>query len=65
MIFGSMALQNTILNWCSDHRRHHKKLDTSEDPYSIKKGFLHAHIGWIVKKNNNTKALDGTEGHRT
>ena len=52
MIFGSMALQNTILNWCSDHRRHHKKLDTNDDPYSIKKGFLHAHIGWIVRKSN-------------
>jgi len=53
MIFGSMALQNTILHWCSDHRRHHKKLDTEDDPYSIKEGFLHAHIGWIVKKNSS------------
>ena len=52
MISGSMALQNTILHWCSDHRRHHKKLDTKEDPYSIKKGFFHAHIGWIVKRSN-------------
>ena len=51
MILGSMALQNTILNWCSDHRRHHRKLDTDEDPYSVKKGLFHAHIGWIVKKN--------------
>ena len=53
MLLGSSALQNTILNWCSDHRRHHKKLDTEEDPYSITKGFLHAHIGWIVKKNDS------------
>ena len=52
MILGSMALQNTIINWCSDHRRHHRKLDTNEDPYSVKEGLLHAHIGWIVKKNN-------------
>ena len=51
MIAGSMALQNTILNWCSDHRLHHKKLDTEDDPYSIKRGFFHAHIGWIVKKS--------------
>ena len=53
MICGSMALQNTILSWCSDHRRHHKLLDTDKDPYSIKKGFLHAHIGWVVKKGEN------------
>ena len=52
MISGSMALQNTIINWCSDHRMHHKKLDTKHDPYSITKGFLHAHIGWIVKKSD-------------
>ena len=53
MFTGSMALQNTILYWCSDHRRHHKKLGTIDDPYSIKEGFFHAHIGWVVKKNNN------------
>jgi len=54
MILGSAALQNTIINWCSDHRRHHKKLDTEEDPYSITKGFMHAHIGWVVKKSLRT-----------
>ena len=52
MFLGSAALQNTIINWCSDHRLHHKKLDTKDDPYSIKKGFFHAHIGWIVKKDD-------------
>ena len=55
MLFGSMALQNTIVKWCSDHRTHHKSLDTDEDPYSIKKGFFHAHIGWILKKEINSK----------
>ncbi|MEJ6506235.1 MAG: fatty acid desaturase [Crocinitomicaceae bacterium] len=49
MIFGSMALENTILKWCSDHRVHHTKAETKEDPYSITEGFWHAHIGWIVK----------------
>ena len=53
MLTGSMALQNSILKWCSDHRRHHKKLDTKDDPYSIKEGFFHAHIGWIIKKGDN------------
>ena len=52
MLCGSMALQNTITKWCSDHRRHHKKLDTSDDPYSITEGFFHAHIGWILKKED-------------
>ena len=56
MLCGSMALQNTIIKWCSDHRRHHKKLDTSEDPYSIKRGFFHAHIGWILIKGDDNIA---------
>ena len=49
MICGSAALQNSIVKWCSDHRLHHKKLDTKDDPYSITKGFFHAHIGWIIE----------------
>ena len=52
MICGTMGLQNKIINWCSDHRRHHKKLDTTDDPYSIKEGFFHAHIGWVIKKGD-------------
>ena len=53
MISGSMALQNTIINWCSDHRSHHKKLDTDDDPYSIKEGFFHAHMGWILEQKSD------------
>lgn len=48
ILLGSIALQNSVLKWSSDHRRHHRKLDTDEDPYSITKGFWHAHIGWIL-----------------
>ena len=53
MLCGSMALQNSITKWCSDHRRHHRKLDTDQDPYSIKEGFFHAHIGWILKNTQS------------
>ena len=61
MIFGSMALENTILKWCSDHRIHHTKAETKEDPYSITEGFWYAHIGWIVKngseENNRVRGV--------
>ena len=50
MLLGTMAIQNTILQWCSNHRMHHKKLDTDDDPYSIKEGFFHAHMGWILEQ---------------
>ena len=49
VICGAAALENSALKWCSDHRRHHKHLDTDKDPYSITEGFFHAHIGWILK----------------
>ena len=52
MIFGSIALENTILKWASDHRKHHSLSDTEHDPYSISKGFWYAHIGWILKNTN-------------
>ena len=39
MIFGSLALENTILKWSSDHRKHHSFSETEDDPYSIVKGF--------------------------
>jgi len=29
------------------HRIHHRFTDTEHDPYSVKKGFFFAHIGWI------------------
>lgn len=55
MVFGSIALENTILKWSSDHRKHHSLSDTDDDPYTIKKGFWHAHIGWIIKNTDADK----------
>lgn len=48
---GASALEGSILQWCSDHRRHHKYVDQELDPYSTKRGFLHAHLTWIFKEN--------------
>lgn len=47
-IFGAAALQNSILTWASDHRRHHKHADKEHDPYAVKDGLWHAHIGWML-----------------
>jgi stearoyl-CoA desaturase (delta-9 desaturase) len=50
-IGGAMALQNSILHWCSDHRIHHKHVDNNEsDPYSAKMGFWYSHIGWMLRE---------------
>ena len=47
-VFGATALENSVLEWCSDHRRHHKHTDEDDDPYNIQRGFLYAHMGWIL-----------------
>jgi len=50
MLFGTMALQQTILIWASQHRVHHQFVDDIDvDPYSAKRGFWFSHIGWILR----------------
>lgn len=51
LVFGASAVQNSVLNWASDHRYHHRFVDQEEDPYNILKGGLYAHIGWIFYKD--------------
>jgi len=56
-ILGSMAVQGPILQWASNHRRHHQHADKPSDPHSphahgegVKAaltGFWHSHIGWL------------------
>ncbi|MDP2228656.1 MAG: fatty acid desaturase, partial [Moraxellaceae bacterium] len=56
MLFGAMAIQNSILVWASGHRTHHRHVDTVEkDPYSINRGFWFAHIGWMLRKYESGK----------
>ncbi len=51
MIFGAMSLQNSAFAWCSGHRTHHLNVDDVDlDPYSIKRGFWFAHIGWMLRE---------------
>lgn len=52
LLFGSSAFQGPALKWASDHRRHHGHIDTEKDPYSIKRGFWYAHIGWLFFKES-------------
>ncbi len=48
LFFGAAAFQESVLDWASQHREHHQYVDTDQDPYSIKKGFFYAHIGWVM-----------------
>ena len=48
LFFGAAAFEQSALKWASQHREHHLYVDTNRDPYSIKKGFFYAHIGWLI-----------------
>ncbi len=50
LCFGAASVQNAVLKWAADHRRHHEFTDSARDPYTIKNGFWWAHIGWIIEK---------------
>lgn len=63
LLVGAGAFEGSAVEWCTDHRRHHLYTDTEKDPYSIKQGFWHAHIGWLLfldpskRDYNNVKDL--------
>ncbi len=48
LFFGAAAFEQSAFRWASQHRDHHRFVDTDRDPYNIKKGFFYAHIGWLM-----------------
>jgi stearoyl-CoA desaturase (delta-9 desaturase) len=51
LFLATLAFQGSALRWSHDHRKHHAYVDTDDDPYSIRKGFFYAHMGWLFYKN--------------
>ncbi|MEH1885483.1 MULTISPECIES: acyl-CoA desaturase [unclassified Nostoc] len=57
-ILGSMAAQGPVINWVSNHRRHHQYSDQIGDthspnlyqgePWGKLRGMWHSHIGWML-----------------
>lgn len=56
--FGSAAVEGPLIEWVSNHRKHHQFSDLPGDPHSphvdhgggwrgALKGLFHAHVGWI------------------
>jgi stearoyl-CoA desaturase (Delta-9 desaturase) len=57
-ILGCMTMQGPLIQWVTDHRKHHALSDLPGDPHSphvghgegawgAVKGFAHAHVGWL------------------
>jgi stearoyl-CoA desaturase (Delta-9 desaturase) len=64
LLFGAAAMQNSALNWCCDHRRHHANTDEEDDPYNARRGLWWSHIGWVFYKDDpldysNVRDLSG------
>jgi stearoyl-CoA desaturase (delta-9 desaturase) len=59
-VLGSLAVQGPVIQWVSDHRKHHAHTDEEGDPHSPHAGFagggvrgtlrglFHAHVGWLL-----------------
>jgi stearoyl-CoA desaturase (delta-9 desaturase) len=55
---GSAAIEGPLIEWVSNHRKHHQFSDEAGDPHSphhhgsgirgALRGLLHAHFGWIL-----------------
>ncbi len=55
-ILGSLSVEGSVLDWVSDHRKHHAHTDEEGDPHSPHvghgsgiEGLWHAHTGWLTK----------------
>ncbi len=49
LVAGGWAFENSALKWCSDHGRHHRYVDTGQDPYNAQRGFWYSHCGWLME----------------
>ena len=66
LFFGTMALQNSVLVWCSGHREHHQHTDDDDrDPYSAGRGLWFSHIGWMLRRypSGDFAELVGNDQH--
>jgi stearoyl-CoA desaturase (delta-9 desaturase) len=59
-VLGCMTMQGPLIQWVTDHRKHHALSDTPGDPHSphvghgegargAVAGFVHAHVGWLFR----------------
>jgi stearoyl-CoA desaturase (delta-9 desaturase) len=56
VFIGAGTFQGSVLAWCTDHRRHHREVDSHDDPYSRSKGFWYAHFWWLFRDSDHPQA---------
>ncbi|MCB1460058.1 MAG: acyl-CoA desaturase, partial [Nitratireductor sp.] len=50
-ILAVCCFQDSPARWVAVHRRHHECSDEEGDPHSPVRGFLWAHVGWVLVKS--------------
>ncbi|PGH16699.1 hypothetical protein AJ79_01572 [Helicocarpus griseus UAMH5409] len=53
--FGAGAIEGSIKHWSAEHRAHHRYTDTDQDPYNVNRGVFHAHILWLLIRDDSRK----------
>jgi stearoyl-CoA desaturase (Delta-9 desaturase) len=59
-VLGGMAVEGSVIEWVSTHRKHHRFSDQAGDPHSphvdvapgwrgALRGLAHAHVGWMFR----------------
>jgi len=61
IIFGTTASQSSVIWWAKNHRTHHRCEESKGDPYNIKKGLYHSHIGWIYKNKDKYELMENNK----
>ena len=72
LVFGSIAIQGSAIDWAVDHRTHHAFSDKEGDPHSPHHGFddsiwgqikglVHAHVGWLFEDRANDRQHYGKD----
>lgn len=59
--FGAGSFEGSVLEWCTDHRNHHRYTDTDRDPYNSKRGFWYSHIGWLFTLDGSKRDYSNVE----
>src|SRR5258706_8860396 len=44
LLAGAATFEQSALVWVSEHRDHHRYVDSERDPYNVRAGFIWAHI---------------------
>lgn len=52
MLCNTVACQNSLIEWCRDHRLHHKGSETDADPHNSNRGWFFAHMGWLLQRKH-------------